>query len=362
LTPRLPSAARRARRIAGDGRLRGALALAVAGLATCGIGTRHAAAQARPEPLPCPGNLLDNPGMEEGFGVRGALDQLVPHGWSPWHAEPEGAGAVAPRFGARRSASALGPEAADGLWSAELATRDATHLGGLWQRVAVEPGLILQASAFALGWASNGPPGAPSDPPGTYAVAIGLDPAGGEDPGAATIRWTAALTVTDAWLPLTVSVEAQRPAVTLFLRGQPLAPLAGAASRWDAACLRATGRAGEPAFPVPRLPLPTPTRGPGTPEPTEDPLQAAAVAARLREGLAAAAATSGSRGAAAPPAPATLAAVATRLSGAPVPAIAEPPPPPPLSAVLAERVGWLSLSLAAFVAGLLLGMGRGGAP
>lgn len=334
-------------------------AVVAAGLAAAAAAVpTAAAAQGRPEIPPCPDNLLVDPGMEEGFGLRGAFDRLVPIGWQPWYAVAEGT-TQPPRFAARR-AGAGDAAAADGLWSAEMATEGANHEGGLWQRVSVEPGLVVEASIWAHAWASNGARDEPSNPPGTYALALGVDPVGGEDPASPRIAWSRAITVTDAWLPLATRVTSEGGAVTVFARGQSLAALAGNASRWDAACLRVTGLEGEPPWPAPPRPRPTATLDPAAPQPTEDPADVARVAVILRDGLAESAAALGDAGPMAVGVPATLAAIGTRVAASPTPPETNDEPAPRASAVIAERAGWFTLALAALAAGVLIGLGRGG--
>lgn len=362
MTARPPDAPRHARRQPpAAGGWRRALALAAVALGMVVLAPEAAAAQPRPEIPPCPGNLLVNPGMEEGFGVRGALERLVPIGWNPWSVALPGTGGLnhPPRFGPLRAQGAADGRVADGLWSAQLSTEAATHTGGLWQRVAVEPDTVLQTTVWGYGWATNGERPDASEPPGTYALAVGIDPRGGEDAEDGRVRWSGTITVTDAWLPLSVSAVAETAAVTVFARGQALSILAHSTARWDAACLRATGIAGEPPWPAPRLPQPSPTHDPAAPPPTADPLAQALVATRLHDGLAEAAAALGDPGPMAVGARATLLAYATRIAATPTPFAEDEPVAPPMSAVLAERAGWVTLALAAMAAGILVGLGRG---
>ncbi len=193
----------------------------------------------------CPGNLLVNPGFEEGFAARRRMEEVVASGWQAWYrATPSGAEvpSFAPSFRARDGAATVW----QGLWSQGLATRDAIHVGGLYQRIGVPGGSVLAASAFAYSWASDGDDPARSEPPYGYALLIGIDPLAGEDPTAAQIVWSVPVTQTDQWLPLEVEAEVHGVAATVFLRGQALARRQHNLSRWDSACARVLRAIGEP--------------------------------------------------------------------------------------------------------------------
>jgi hypothetical protein len=219
----------------------------------------------------CPGNLLSNPGFESGFTARGRIAEIVGNGWQAWYERFPGVDGInyVPDFTPRHR-DAGGPRAAHrGLWSQEMATQDATHTAGLWQRREVPPGSVVLATGAAYAWASSRDEPSVSRPPGRYALALGLDPMGGRDPTSPTVRWTTPVTVTDAWVPLAIEAPVEGSAVTLFARGQPLERLRHNVSRWDSLCLRVLGPIGE-STPTPS-PRPWPTRTPGPDDPTSSP-------------------------------------------------------------------------------------------
>jgi len=349
----------------------------------------HAQAPGAPV-LDCPDNRLANPGFEAGFSARGQLAELVGNGWTPWYARLPGVGGLnhPPDFSpARRGAD--GPAAVHaGLWSQSMATEDATHTGGLWQQVPVPPGSQVLAWVWAYAWASGGDDPARSEPPGTYALRLGLDPAGGTDPEAAGIVWTQPITVTDTWLPLSLEAPVAGPLATLYLRGQPRSILAHNQSRWDSACLRVLGVAGEPTLPPTAPARPTrvpPTLAPDQPTPTPNAATVEAIMldlARATERAVALQIKAATRaaalgGAAAVPSSgggsqvilgmpteegsnasgdAPFGSGAGALSGG----LSDdrPPPPVPIRVQLADHAGLIALTAAAFAGGLLLGFGR----
>jgi hypothetical protein len=352
----------------------GAVLLAAVGLGFLGVGAARAAG---PEAVPCPGNLLVNPGFEEGFARGARAEEMLPHGWSSWFETVPGVNGInyPPSYVLRRALAGDdgvgGRRVALGAWSVEQSTSDATHVGGLWQRVAVPPGSQLLARAWAYSWASRGDREAISEPPGTFAVSVGIDPLGGQDAKRASVRWSEPITVTDAWLPLVVEAMAERDTATVFTRGDALRIQRNNVARWDGLCLRVLGPAGEPTATHTRAPWPT--RTPLTPVPTatEDPLIAQSRTAGLRAGIAAAATERASAMGRAPDPGATLAAAATRIArggsldasappvdGAPPP-LPEPEPPSRAArawASFVEQSGWGAFALAAMIGSWLFGL------
>lgn len=390
--PRVPSSAgslapaphgsRRGRAVLGHVAALG-LALAVAAAAAAALpGALTLQAQ-----LACPDNLLVNGGFEGGFGGRGRLAETVGLGWSAWYERFPGRDGInyVPDFEPARGLPGS-PLAAEGMWSQQMATRDATHTAGLWQRVAVPPGSVVSARVLVYGWASNADDPARSEPPGTYVSLLGLDAGGGVDPNAASVTWTAPVSVTDSWVPLSLELPVHGDAATLFLRGQPLLPLRHNVSRWDAACVRVLGSVDEP---LPTATRPPAARGvlPGTPTavPTASATADDATRSALDVGLFVDAASTSAAAAAVAAAPATPAPPglpgAPGLAGAPEAAPAVEPgvfrpewgdaaadpwsgdvPVPRraelVRAALADRAGMLFLGLAALFGGLLLGARR----
>lgn len=314
----------------------------------------------------CPDNLLVSPGFENGFAARQRPSEIVANGWSAWYKYLPGVDGInyVPDYSPRRRDVDGFATVLSGLWSQEMATQNATHLAGIWQRVYVPPDSQIQASIWAYAWASNGDDPGRSEPPGTYALALGIDPRGGDDADSARITWTAPVTITDAWLPLSLAAPVAGPVITLFTRGQPLQLLAHNVSRWDGACLRVIGRAGEPPFTATPVPWPTRTPTPGTP--TAAPNRATREAVAMYRALVLAATATARAATAGPDAGATTEAGLAQLpaerpfamTDVDLIDIAGLPPEPSLVEAIADHLGLVSLVLAAFVAGLTIGLGR----
>lgn len=337
-----------------------AVAIAVgatgAGVLAASLAALPASAQDAAPSVYCPGNRLINAGFEEGFSVRDRPDAIVGRGWSAWYDVPQTGGLTAPVFAPRRADEAL-LDVPFGMWLQQIGSDGIPHVGGLWQQVKVPADVQLQASVWAFAWSSGGDQPLVSNPPGTYATTLGVDPLGGTDPHAATVAWTAPITVTDRWVPLAMDVVSPGPRATLFVRGQPLAPLRHMVSRWDGACLRVAGGAFEARAPLPATPRPTPTANPRRPGPTDDPILAllqgtalavgaqAAATARAPLGVGARAGITGAVGAAPRAAPTALGA-----------GLADNPVPVTLPMRLRDHSGLALLALAFFVAGAVAGL------
>lgn len=78
--------------------------------------------------------------------------------------------------------------------------------GGIYQQVAVTPGVVYQADA---GWAAVTQP--------NFERKLGLDPTGGSDPLAPTVVWGPSPRGIDPWPDLTVSARAKGPTMTVFV-------------------------------------------------------------------------------------------------------------------------------------------------
>ncbi|MCB0217348.1 MAG: hypothetical protein KDH92_11965, partial [Chloroflexi bacterium] len=215
--------------------------------------------------LPCPGNLLVNPGFEAGFSARGFASRTLALGWLAWQDPGSGEPVLSPAARFRDG----DPAAMAGAWSQRVEGLGPLQAGGLWQTVPVPPGERVLGQAWALAWQGRDADRQRTRSSGAYALGIGIDPRGGSDPDAAGIVWTTPVTVTDGWLPLFVATTAESTAVSLFLRGQPLSPGANEA-RWDEACLRL---ADAPLPPPPTRtpePRPTPELAAGAPSATPE--------------------------------------------------------------------------------------------
>lgn len=312
-------------------------------------------------PEACPGNRLVNPGFEEGFTRRDRSDVVQPNGWEIWFERLPGIGGqnYPPSYRPIRLSGFVGA----GLWSLEQGTRDSTHTGGVFQRVEVGDDVQIRGWGWSSAWASFGSRPEVSEPPGTYASAIGVDPLGGVDPAAPRIVWTSPITTTDAWIEHRLDTPAAGPIVTFFTRGQPLSILPNNVSRWDGLCLQVIGPSGT------------------TPDPAQDARTADALAtppasdsvADIAAGLFA---TATARAAGVEPegglepelgvnigAAATHAAAATRVAAGVdsfLPDLeGEEAPAPALTAIIADHLGFIALAGALFFSGLIVGL-RGG--
>jgi hypothetical protein len=319
----------------------------------------------------CGGNLLVNPSFEAGFSGRGRIDEIVATGWTAWYERLPGVDGVnyVPNLVPRGRQDDGAGMVIDGLWSQEMSTHGATHTAGLWQRVRVPRASIVSAFVSAYAWASDGDDPVRSAPPGTYIMALGLDPAGGQDPNAPTILWTQPISVTDVWVPLEITADVPGAAVTFFTRGQPLEKLRHNVSRWDGACLSVVGPIGQPTPTLTPRPWPTRTPRPGDPTatPTTAPTDDPATRAALEVGLAVDAATeaageAGATGDGAPIGDAGTSASSGDPSGDPS---AGPGAGPADDAAvdrpaLGDLAGVGVFALAALLGGVAFGLGRRG--
>jgi hypothetical protein len=332
-------------------------------------GAAHAGSASQ---MQCPDNVLVNPGFEAGFMGRGRVSEVVANGWTAWYERFPGVNGInyVPDYVPRNRHDGGRNTVHTGVWSQEMATSGATHTAGLWQRVTVPSGSHVLAAGAAYAWATNGDDPQRSDAPGTYALTLGLDPRGGEDPNAPSIVWTVPVTVTDAWAPLVVEAPVRGSSVTLFTRGQPLRQLAHNVSRWDSLCLRVLGPIGEPTATSTRLPWPSRTPRPEdhaeahTPTVTAAPGTQVALELGLKLDLLAES-TAAAADAPTEPALSLPERVATRAAqDAPSPLPTPWPEEEDEATILefgsgiVESLGLVVLALAALVAGLVVGLGR----
>ena len=226
----------------------------------------------------CSGNVLVNPGFEEGFSDRGAGEVSVANGWFPWYQDgpgqnegfyrrPEYKPEEAARHGTRRIHS--------GNWAQKFFSTYATHNAGILQQVKLPAGSKLTLSAWVQAWSSQDPNPDTVVEPGNYRVYIGIDPYGGTDWSSPNVVWSPASLEYNTWLHLEVKATAQAGTITVFLRGQPEFRDQFNDSYWDDICLTAV----RPATATPKATntpkdSPTPTLSPTatvTPTPVESP-------------------------------------------------------------------------------------------
>jgi LysM repeat protein len=185
-------------------------------------------------------NLLKNSSLESPYYGQGSQTLTVPHDWTLWvgsgdptalpHNDPLQVleGAVA--------------------WSIKQSGVAFTAAG--YQQVTVTPGDRLRASAWSWAFTCNdaiqscaitAPPYHRSDPSAGVALRVGIDPAGGIDPLAEEIQWSAALAPYDQWAEMSVTATAQGGTVTVFLYMTQAQGLTLNEVYWDKTSLVVTG-------------------------------------------------------------------------------------------------------------------------
>jgi hypothetical protein len=232
-------------------------------------------------------NLLKNSGFEESFSERGAGEVTVANGWEAWWVQgspdqtgkgylrrPEYKPEDAWVFTMRRVHS--------GRFSQKYFNTYSTHIGGIYQQVAVTKGSKVTFSIWVQVWSSTEPDPDQCAGFGNYAVSAGIDPYGGNDGTSGSIVWSDPVMSCNQWVQLSVSTVAQADRVTAFAKGAPEFRVRFNDSYWDDAALTAVAPTPTPRpptntprptnTPVPTdTPLPTPTDTP-TPTPTDTPM------------------------------------------------------------------------------------------
>ncbi len=226
----------------------------------------------------CSGNVLVNPGFEDGYSDRGAGEVSVANGWFPWYQDgpfqdqgfyrrPEYKPEDAARFGTRRIHS--------GNWAQKFFSTYATHNAGIYQQVSVPVGSKLTLSAWAQAWSSQDANPDTVVEPGNYYIYVGIDPNGGTDWNSPNVVWSPPRLEYNTWMQLEVKATAKAGTITVFLRGNPEFRNRFNDSYWDDACLTVI----RPATATPKATstpkdTPTPTLTPTatvTPTPVDSP-------------------------------------------------------------------------------------------
>jgi MFS family permease len=190
-----------------------------------------------------PGAVL----FTEGFEGYQDAEQRVADGWQPWSLP----GTDLPEY--KQANPDIGLEARPypyrvhtGGNAQQYFTVFRTHDAGLYRQVSVPPGATIQVSAWVQAWTSHADDPHRSDGAQPVNCQIGVDPAGGADPRAATVVWSPAIDPKDTWQPLTLRLTSPVPAapsgaaqagaaamVTIFLRSAPRWPLKHNDVYWD---------------------------------------------------------------------------------------------------------------------------------
>ncbi len=253
--------------------------LGIVPVAPAGAGVGRTVAQ---HPLPrhlLAGNLLVNPGFEDGFRAVGAPELVVAEGWQPWFDDagvrPEFKDEPHARFDATGRPLGFSIRVFHGADLQKFFTTSATHDAGFFQVAEAPPGATVRFSIWARTWSSDcddpctsprGPcrEGSPNSH-GTYRVSVGLDEAGRTPsrlgaPTPDTVKWSAPVVFEayDGWVQLEAEGEvADTGAVAVYVRGAPLWPVKHNDSYWDDARLEVVPVPGELPF---RVLLPALTR------------------------------------------------------------------------------------------------------
>lgn len=219
------------------------------------------------------GNLLKNPGFEEGFTTRGAGELEVAVHWDPWwisgsQAEtnqgylfrPEYKPESAAVFGMRRVHS--------GAYAQKQFNTFATHRAGLRQQVSgITPGSTVTFSIWAQVWSSGQDDVDKCGDFGNYRVWAGIDPSGGREGGSGKVVWSQPAMACNQWMFVQVTAVAESGTITVFSRGEPEYRMKHNDAYWDDATLTVQA----PPTPTPRPPTPTPRPPTPTPVPTATP-------------------------------------------------------------------------------------------
>lgn len=219
------------------------------------------------------GNLLKNPGFEEGFTERGAGEVSIAIHWEPWwtprtseHTQsgifyrPEYKPENASIYGMRRVHS--------GNFAQKQFNTFSHHRAGIYQQVGGIPaGSRLVFTAWAQVWSSGQSNPDRCDDFGNYRVWAGIDPTGGRSGDSGNIVWSESIINCNQWVFLQVEAIARSGTVTVFLKGEPEYRVKHNDAYWDDASLSVQA----PPTPTPRPPTPTPRPPTATPVPTVTP-------------------------------------------------------------------------------------------
>jgi len=207
----------------------------------------------------CAGNVLLNPGFEDGFSDRGAGQVTVANGWNPWYQDGPGQ-----QEGYNRRPE-YKPEDAklhtrrrihSGNFAQKLFTTFGTHNAGLFQQVQVSVGSQLTFSAWVQAWSSQDPNPDKVVAPGNYHITVGIDPNGGTDGTSSNVVWVEPRMEYNTWLHPEVQATAKAGTITVFIRGYNEFRDNFNDSYWDDACLTVV----KPTPRTTNTPKATPTR------------------------------------------------------------------------------------------------------
>lgn len=232
-------------------------------------------------PMSQSGNLLRNPGFEEGFYYWNGINELhVGNQWTPWFWEnpdhdptyfrPEYKHASAQEFAYR----VHGGQSAQQWFKLY-----SSFYAGIYQQVFdAVPGQNYRFTMWAQVWSSveDNPPNVSTQPANPH-LQIGIDPTGNWNPGSGDVVWSYEAgmhQVIDAWAQLSVEAVAQNSTITVFVRSRPEFANKHNNIYVDDGALVAAGEP-QPTAPPPTETAPPATETPlpsATPVPTETPV------------------------------------------------------------------------------------------
>ena len=223
------------------------------------------------------GNLLKNPGFEEGFTTRGAGELEGAIHWDPWWitgspADTEKGFLYRPEFKPENAAWFGMRRIHSGGWAQKQFNTYATHRAGMRQQVSgITIGSKVTFSIWAQVWSSGQDNPDKCDDFGNYRVWAGIDPTGGREGASGKIVWSEPIMSCNEWVFVQVTAVAQSNTITVFSRGEPEYRMKHNDAYWDDASLTVES---PPTPPTPTPPPPTPTPRPptATPIPTPTPI------------------------------------------------------------------------------------------
>jgi hypothetical protein len=183
------------------------------------------------DPDPQPGDVI----FFEGFEGFQGFDQRVADGWGTWSAP----GSHLPEYKqANPDAGGVRPypyRVHGGDNAQQYFTVYRVHDAGLVRQISAPPFATVEVSAWAETWTGDHDDPYHSDAAQNARVRVGVDPAGGVNPGAPTVVWGAEINPLSAWQPLP-PVQGQvgeSGLLTIFLRSSPVYALKHNDVYWD---------------------------------------------------------------------------------------------------------------------------------
>lgn len=179
------------------------------------------------------GNLLSNPGFEDGFRqVQGSSPREVANAWTPWNAprtsDMPGFQNVQPTYFAGANASSQGAisRIRSGGNSQVYFSYFATHDAGIYQQISnVTSGTEFRFSIYGYVLSTSLDDLNVSENPGGVALRVGIDPTGGTDPLASSVVYSEAAIFYDAFRQYSVIATAQSTTITVFIRSTVTEPV-----------------------------------------------------------------------------------------------------------------------------------------